>query len=310
MILTICFDPILEKKYYVEALQPKIENCASKKVYNLSGKGISTGRLLNKLNIDVFAIGFLGGLQGQYIFNTLKEANIYNEFIFIKDETRSRVSVIQDRELLTMITEPSPRITREEINSFYELYGRLLDRFNIICGLGNLPTGLSSDMYFDLIDMANRNNKKFIFESEGRELKYGLEAKPFMVKLRKKDLEYLSNLELDFENEIIKVGHSIVESGVEIVCIDLDDKGSIILTKDRGYRLEIGNSNINDIGEDNGYMVGGFAFGIYKNYDLETTMRLSQAARLVYSRKDDQDLVDMSDIKRMMSQIDIYSINY
>src|SRR5699024_10726017 len=145
--------------------------------------------------------------------------------------------------------------------------------------------------------------------AKGEHLKYGLKANPFMVKLDREDLEDLSNLRLDYETEIIKVGHSIVEQGIELVAIDLAEKGSIILTKDKGYRLEI-DSSIASLQEDKGYMLAGFAFGFYKNYDLETIMKFAQASRLVYAIEDDLDRIDMSDIKRFMTKIEIYPINY
>lgn len=309
MILSICFDPILETKYYVDKLLPREESLANKKTYNISGKGLITGRILNNFNVDVFATGFLGGLQGEYISNRLKEIAIYNEFIPIKDDSKSSVIIIKDDNLLTSIVEESPRVTREEQGFFYELYSKIIDRFYIICSQGNLPIGLPDDIYFDLISIANKNNKKFILQAKGEELKRGLEAIPFMVILDKEDLEYLSNLRLDFENEIIKVGHSIIEKGIKLVCIDLNEKGSIVLTKDKGYRLEIDNSIVN-LQKDKGYMVAGFAFGLYKNYDMETILRLAQASRLVYAMEDELDRIDMSDIKRFMTKIDIYPINY
>ncbi|NLY45404.1 MAG: hypothetical protein GX053_05385 [Tissierella sp.] len=309
MILSICLDPVMEKIYYLDNLHPKVENFANKKVYNIGGKCTVSGRILKNLNADIFASGFLGGLQGQYIFSKFKEADIYNDFVPIKDDTKSSVIIFQNDELLTKIIEASPRITREERNSFYDVYEKILDKFDIVLGQGGLPAGLSDDIYYDLITMANRSNKKFILEAKEEELKYGLLANPFMVKLKKDDLEYLSNLHLDFESEIIKVGHSIVEQGIELVVIDLDEKGSIVLTKNKGYRLEF-NNEINNIGEDNGYMVAGFAFGLYKKHDLETIMKLGQGARLAYSTVDDIDRIDMSDIKRYMSIIEIGTINY
>lgn len=309
MILTICLDPIMENTYYLDNLHPKTDNIANRKTYNIGGKGITSGRILKNLNLEVFATGFIGGLQGQYIFNRLKEADIYNEFIPIKDDNRSSVSIVENGEYLTKIIEESPRITREEKGLFYDFYDKILDKFDLVLGQGNLPIGLPDDFYFDLISMANRNNKKFILEARGKELKYGLLANPFMVKLKKDDLEYLSNLHLDFENEIIKVGHSIIEQGIELVAIDLDEKGSIILTKDKGYRLELGDG-IDSIGEDNGYMVAGFAFGLYKKHDLETIMKLGQGARLAYGLEKDMERIDMSDVKKYMSRIEIYPINY
>ena len=309
MILSICFDPILESKYYVDKLLLRQESLVNKKVYNLGGNGLTTARILNNLNVDLFASGFLGGPEGDYIFTRLKDMDIYNDFIPIKDNTRSKLVIMQEDDLLTSITEESPRITRDELGSFYELYAKILDRFSIISSQGNMPIGLPDDIYFDLISAANNKDKIFILEAKGEYLKYGIKANPFMVKLVKEDLEEISNLILDYETEIIKIGHSIVEQGVEVVAIDLAEKGSLILTKDKGYRLEIDNS-IADIGEDKGYMIAGFAFGIYKNYDVETILRLAQASRLVYAIEDDMDRIDMSDIKSFMSKIDIYPINY
>ena len=309
MILSICFDPILENKYYVDKLLLKEESLANKKIYNLSGNGLTTARILNNLNVDVFASGFLGGQEGDYIFNKLKDMDIYNDFISIKDNSKSRVVIMQEDELLTSITEESPRITRDELGSFYQLYAKILDRFSIISSQDNLPMGLPDDIYFDLISAANKKDIKFILEAKGEHLKNGLNANPFMVKLVKEDLEEISNLILDYETEIIKVGYSIVEQGVEVVAIDLGEKGSLVLTKEKGYRLEI-DSSVGRIGQDKGYMVAGFAFGIYKKYDIDTVLKLSQASRLVYAIEDDLDRIDMSDIKSFMTKIDIYPINY
>lgn len=308
MILTMCYDPILESKYYVDKLLPKSESLAKKKIYNISGDGILTSRILNNLNVEVSTAGFSGGLEGQHIINRLNELDIHNDFIPIKDDSKSSIIIYQDDYLLTTIIEESPRITREEMSSFYESYGEIIDRYSIICGLGDLPIGMPEDIYFDLISLAKKNDKKFLLEAKGEELKYGIEANPLLVKLTKKDLEYLSYLRLEFENEIIKVGYSIVEKGIELVCIDLNDKGSIILTKDKGYRLELDDSY--NLRKDKGYMLAGFAFGLYKNYDLETILRFAQATRMVYAMESDLDRIDMSDIKRFMTKIDIYPFNY
>lgn len=310
MILTICFDPVLEKSYYVDNLFPGKESIASKKIYDIRGKGIINGLILRHLNVDVFTTGFVGGLQGQYISNILKEKRVYIEFIPIRDESRSRLLIYQDEELLTMIGEEGPRITRDEIGSFYKFYSTILDRFDIICGLGNPPTNVGDDIYYDLIKVTNKHRKKFILDAEGEELRQGLAARPFMVRLNKKDLEELSNLVLDFENEIIKVARSIVEEGVELVAVDLGDQGSIFLTQDGGYRLELTNTSIPMLGEDQGYLAAGFAFGLYKSYDLETIMRLAQAFRIAYAMGNDLEQIEMSDIKKFMTKIEIFRIYY
>lgn len=310
MILTITPDPIFETEYYVANLRPKIKAKAEKVVYNIRGQGLNSSRILKNHNVDVFAMGFLGGLRGQYIFNKLRELEIYNDFTLIKDETRGEIVLFQDGDILSIISEESPRITREELGQFYELYNKILLDSNLIYASGSLPIGLPQETYFDLVQMANRKGKRVILDVRDRELVYGIEGRPFMVKLNKEDLEDISKLKLNFENEIIKVGHSIIENGIKIVAIDLNEKGTIVLTKDRGYRLELSNRDMGPLNEDKGYMVSGYAFGIEKQYDLDTTMKLGLGMRIAYGLDEDIDRIDMSDIKRIMSRIEISPIYY
>lgn len=310
MILTVGFDPVLERKYYMKKLYPKVETKSERVLYNLGSKGILSTKILNNLKVDVFATGFLGGLNGEYIHNELRDLEIYNDFVAIKDETRSSIVLIEDGEYISRITEAGPRITREELGIFYELYGNLINKYNIICGLGSIPTGVPDEIFYDLIDLGNRSNKRFILDSTGFPLKYGIEAAPFMVMVTKDGLEDLTNLKLDFETEIIKAAEYILGNNVEIVVIDLFDKGTIILENNRGYRLEIPSMNLEELGEDLGYLVAGYTFGMDKQYDFETTMKLAQAFRIVYSLSDDFNKIDMSDIKKVMTKVELRTINY
>ena len=87
MILTINLNPVLEKIYYMEKLLPRVETEAEKAIYESSGPGINVSKILNNLNLDISAIGFLGGLSGRYIFNELNDRGISNNFVTTKDET-------------------------------------------------------------------------------------------------------------------------------------------------------------------------------------------------------------------------------
>lgn len=310
MILTIDLNPVLEKTYYMEKLLPKVETEAEKAIYKSGGPGINCAQALNKFNLDAYSIGFLGGLSGKYIINNLRNQGINCNFIQIKDGTKTSISLVENNMFLSKITEPSPRVTREELGSFYELYKNTISDCDIVCGLGSLPTGTPEEIYFDLISLSNSMNKAFLLETTGLELKYGIEAKPYMVKLNLHELENLTHLKLNFENEIIKAANYILEKGIELVVIDLNEKGSIVLNKDRGYRLELNNLPDKLLNTDSGYMLAGYALGVDKDYDMEVTMKLGQAFRVAYGLAENINDIDMSDIKRIMGNITIMPIYY
>ncbi len=310
MILTINLNPVLEKNYYMEELLPRVVTKADKTIYKSGGACIITSQILNNLNSDVVPIGFLGGLSGKYIYNDLSDRGINSNFTETKDETQSAISIIENNVFLSKIIEDMPRVTREEVGSLYEVYKNFIPNYNIICGTGSIPTGAPEEIYFDLIQLANREDKKFLMDAQGIELKYGIEAKPFMVKLNKYELENLTNLELNFENEIIKAANYILDKEIEIVVIDLDRKGSIVLCRDMGYRLEVDHISLEKLSIDEGYTVAGYAYGLDKDYDLDMIMKLGQAFRIVYGLVENIDDIDMSEIKKIMSRINIMPIYY
>lgn len=310
MILTINLNPVLEKIYFMDKLLPSVETEAEKVIKKSGGAGINTSRILNNLNLDVVPIGFLGGLTGKYIYNDLSDQGINSNFTEMKDETKSSISIVENSKFLFKIRESKPRITREELGNLYELYKTTISNYNIICGIGSIPIGAPEEIYFDLISLSNTMNKNFLLDTSGKSLKYGIEAMPYMVKLNLSELEDLTNLELNFENEMIKAANYILDKDIKLVVIDLDEKGSIVLNKERGYRLEVNNIASQSLNIDQGYMIAGYAFGMEKDYDLEMTMKLGQAFRIAYGLAEDIDDIDMSDIKKIMGNITIMPIYY
>lgn len=310
MILTIDLNPTMDRKYIIDKIRLGEDKKAKSSTYSPGGNGIVASTLLDTFNEKSFMTGFLGGINGEYFHRKLSEMSIMHEFIPIKEETRTTIRIIDDEENNTTISEEGPRITREEIVSFYELYSRLIEKTNVICGLGDsLPLGIPKDIYFDLITLANKKNKKFILDIKGDELSYGIDASPYMVILRQSELEDLMKLSLTFENEIIKAGRYILDKGVEFVVIDMKNKGSIVLGQEKGYRVEIPYYNRKN-GKDYSGMSSGFALGINRNYDIEMTLRLGQAFNIAANSISDIMKIEISDVKRIMSEIEIYPINY
>lgn len=310
MILTVDLNPRMDRKYTLDKIYVGKDTKAKSLIYNPGGNGMVATTLLYTFNEKSFMTGFLGGVNGEYFHKKLIEKSIMHEFVPIKEETATNIKLIDEGENCTTISEEGPRITREEVVNFYELYSNLVENANIICGLGDiLPLGVPKDIYFDLISMANKKNKKFILDIGGEELSYGIDASPYMVIIRQSELEDLTRLSLTFENEIIKAGRYILDKDVEFVIIDLKNKGSIVLGQEKGYRVEIPYYSRKN-GEDYRGMSSGFAIGINRNYDIEMTLKLGQAFDIAANSISDIMTVEISDIKRIMSEIEIYPINY
>ena len=220
------------------------------------------------------------------------------------DDTRNYINIY----------EQSPRITREEILKFYELYSGLLGKSNIIYGLSHvLGPGVPEDIYYDLINIAKNKDKRFILNAKSLELKRGIEAVPYMVILDKEQLEYLLNIKLSFQNEIIKGSKYLLDRGVEFVIISISNNETLVLGQDKGYRVELTHDeDLRYISRENGSygIASGFALGINRQYSMDMTLRLVKAIEAVINLERDISKIEISHIKRLMNEVEISNINY
>ncbi len=310
VILNIDLNPTVERKYNLDNVLLGKEIKAKSSTYSPGGRGVVSSLLLDNFNEDTFLTGFLGGISGEYFHRALSEISIPHEFVSIKDETRTTMKITDSMGNTTTILEGNPRVIREELVQFYELYNVLIERADIICGLDNsLPLGISKDIFFDLILLAKQRNKKFILDINGEECSNGIDASPFMAILNQNTLEDFIKLSLQFENEIIKAGRFILDKGIDFVVIDLKTRGSLVLSKERGYRVEIPYYGREEyIGQSS--MAAGFALGFNRNYDMEIILRLGQAFGIASTIEPDPMKIEISDIKRLMGEVEIFPINY
>ena len=309
MILNVDLNPSMDRVYTLDKVSIGESILSKSFTYGAGGHGIVATSLLDIFNEEVFMTGFLGGINGEYFHKHLLDLNLAHEFLQIKEETKTRIKLVDNQGNCTTILEEGPRITREEVGRFYGLYARLIEKSNIICCVGDHQSlSLPNDIYFNLVKLAQENRKKIILDIGNHGLNLGIDAIPYMVIVDQRQLEDILGLKLNFENELIKAGRFMLDKGIKYVAINLYDRGSIILGQDKGYLLDI-NHHKEIMNHKNSTMAAGFALGFDRNYDMEMVIRLGQAFGMVSSIKE-IGKIEMSDIKKVMSQIEIYPINY
>lgn len=310
MILSIDLNPVLKRKYFkLDEVKPNLK-IAEDYRYDPGGEAIELAYLLSSLNENVMLGGLLGGMSGQYIKDCLNDDNVDHLFFTIKDETSEHL-IFSTANEKNHIKTRVPRITMDEVNRFLDLYKELVIGASTVCLFGQLSNLSFKDIYYNMTLINNRFKKKTLMALDSvEELEYALEAKPNVVLIEKDQLEQLTNLSLDYQYEIKRAGKYILEKGLELVLIPAKDGSSIVLTKDKIYGIEYENPKVSiDIDIHRGHMLGGLAFAMERQYDLEMILKLGQACGISESIIG-KNQADMSDIKKIMGKVKINSFNY
>lgn len=309
VILNLDLNPYINKICNVDSINFGIEVKSNLSNYALGGS-IIISNFLDAFNEDSLLTGFLGGLSGDRYHIMLQQRGLAHEFITIKDETKTKLHIVDKEKKYIRILDQEPRVTREDAKNFLSLFIELITNSEIICGSSeSLPIGLTDEIYFQLITIANENRKKFILSSNGEEFKKGLDAVPYMAVLDKKVLEDITNLELHYENEIVRACNYILHRGIEFVVICISADEFLMLGQEKGYRISNNAIDKNINTSDLRKISAAFALGINRDYDLDMTLRLAGAFNN-YDTSENSYEIDASEIKKMMSEVEICPINY
>lgn len=183
MILTLTLNLSVDISYPLEELHINTINRVSQVSKTAGGKGLNVTRVLDQLNENVLATGFIGGKIGEFIESKLDEHEVSHSFYQIKGETRNCIAILHSRNQ-TEILEKGPTVSREEANGFINHLKHLIIKEKCVVIFGSLPDGLDTNYYLKIIDICSTNNKPTVLDCSGLALKAALKNsnKPTVVK--------------------------------------------------------------------------------------------------------------------------------
>lgn len=303
LILTITLNPSIDRRYNIKDFEKGRIFIATDIQYTAGGNGLNVTKVINGFNEPVMITGFLGGRSGDYIKEELEVMGIKHNFIPINEESRNSIAILSDDGSQTEVLEKGPSISGEEMLKFYELYREMIREADMVCASGDLPHGLPHETYADLIIMAKDAGKKFFLDTSGEALRLGVEAKPFLVKPNKKELEDIIGCKIDSEKELIQAGKYLAENNIEIVIISLGENGSMVFHDGYIYRIRVPRVKVvNPIGSGDA-MIGGFVASLYRDYDFEFALKVAAACGTANVMEAETGKVDMNNMKRIMNDI-------
>jgi len=107
------------------------------------GKGLNVGRVLAATGTGTHAVLPLGGPSGRWVAGALDALRLPHSDVAVTGETRTTVTVVDDREHPTMFGEPGPRVTPDEWDAVTDSVEQLLDDAepSALVVSGSLPSG-------------------------------------------------------------------------------------------------------------------------------------------------------------------------
>lgn len=224
MIITVTLNAAIDKSLAVPNFRLGRRHRTVEQRTMAGGKGVNIARTLKSLGQPVIATGFAGGATGTHIVEQLTEESILNDFVRIRDESRTNTSVLDPTNgQQTEINERGPLVSEREVELFRDKLVYLARGAAIVVFAGSLPRGVEPDIYASLIRDLERSDVTTVVDTDGEPLRHAVRAEPDVVSPNAIEAEELVGHEFQGEEERVLALSEITGLGPREAIITLPD---------------------------------------------------------------------------------------
>lgn len=304
MIVTVTLNPSVDYVVRVEKLELGGLNRTQDTAYFAGGKGINVSQVLQELEVNSVATGFVGGFSGSFIVDSLEQKGIQSKFVHVQDPTRINIKLKTGDE--TEINGAGPSIAADDLSSLLSLLEKYGEGDTLVLA-GSIPSSLPSSLYGTLAEKASSRGMKVVIDAEKALLEPALSSPLYFIKPNHHELGEYFDVEVNTVEDAILYGKKLLAYDIENIMISMAGEGAVLLTKNGSYRAQVPKGVVkNSVGAGDS-SVAGFLAGREKGLSIEDAFRLSVATGSATAFS--EGLAIAKDIEKLVPQVTIQTLN-
>jgi 1-phosphofructokinase len=224
MIITVTLNAAIDKSLSVPNFRLGRRHRTVEQRTMAGGKGVNIARALKALGQPVIATGMAGGATGTRIVEQLTEESILNDFVRIREESRTNTSVLDPTDgTQTEVNERGPAVSEHEVELFRDKLLYLARGAAIVVFAGSIPRGVDADIYATLIRELQRTGVTTVIDTDGDPLHQSVRAEPDVVSPNVLEAEELVGHEFNDDTDRSLAVREIVALGAREAIMTLPD---------------------------------------------------------------------------------------
>jgi 1-phosphofructokinase family hexose kinase len=309
MIITVTLNAAMDRTLSVPNFRPGRRHRTVESTTMAGGKGVNIARTLKTLGQPVIATGFAGGATGTRIVEQLTEESILTDFVRIRAESRTNLSVVDPTTgEQTEVNERGAQITSREMELFHEKLLYLARGAEIVVFAGSLPPGVEPDAYASLIRELRKQGLTTVVDTDGEPLRLAVRAEPTVVSPNILEAEELVGHEFNDDEDRTIAVREMVELGAKEAIMTVDDGCFAALPGENGHtmvrvRVEP-REPVATVGSGDAFLAG-FVAARYSGEPLEECLRFGVACGAESTQRLGAGVVDPRGIDRLLGEVEV-----
>ena len=302
-IITITFNPCIDKSTSVNALKAESKLRCSAPVFEPGGGGINVARAIKKIGGEVIAIYPSGGYSGKFLNLLLEKENLPVFTVETKYHTRENMIVL---DLATnqqyRFDMPGPQLFEEEWQQCLQMVEENDSQF--IVASGSLPPGVPPDIFAKVSKMAKKQNRKLIVDSTEEALQFALEEGVYMIKPNIGELSRLVGKEELQSFEVEPAAKDLINRDkCEIVVVSLGALGAMLVSREQVLKIAAPVVKTKSTVGAGDSMVAGIVFFLSKGKSLLDALQYGVASGTAATLNSGTGLCRKGDVEKLFEQI-------
>ena len=238
-IATVTLNPAIDQTIAIPNFQANGVNRVDWKQDDAGGKGVNVASFLAEAGHWVSATGFLGR-ENDALFKALfHQKGIGDHFVYLPGETRVNIKIVDNAQgQVTDINYPGQAPTRQDLDGLRNVVCTLAGSCDWFIFSGSVPAGLSTDIYDELIGPLKAQGKTVVLDTSGDALRFGLPAKPDLIKPNRAELEEVLNTRLSNHVEIVTAARELIASGIPYVVVSMGGEGALFIDRTQAFHAQ------------------------------------------------------------------------
>jgi 6-phosphofructokinase 2 len=276
-ITTLCLNPALDVSYHVGKLIPEQKSRSDTARHDPGGNGINIARAFKRMQIESHTFCVTAGSVGQILEDLLDHELTNIHYEHVDGNTRINATIIElETRQQFQVVDSGTDIPIQQLNRISDDFIKHSGNgFAIITG--STQPNVPKDLYANLIKRIDAQGGKAVIDSHGEVLKSAIDAKPFLIKPNKYELETLLQVALPTVEAIAHTARQIQQGGVTNVCVSLGEGGALLTSPENSFYAPALKVAINTTVGAGDSMVAGMVAGFQKENSAEAALRFGIA---------------------------------
>ncbi|RFS20653.1 1-phosphofructokinase family hexose kinase [Chitinophaga silvatica] len=279
-VITITFNPAIDKSTSVTTLVPDRKLRCSPPVFEPGGGGVNVARAIVKLGGQATAAFFGGGYTGHFFNELLAAEQVTAIMIPIAQHTRENLIVTDEAtQQQFRFNMPGPYISEKEWLQGLEILDNAMNDVSFVVASGGLTPGLAENAFQHIGLLAKRKGIPFIVDTSGKALQLAANSGVYLLKPNLAELATLAGKEELTGEETVVAARSIIQAGdCRYVVVSLGAGGAILVTEEevKHYQAPVVKA-LSTVGAGDS-MVAGMVLQLARGADIYTAVKFGVAS--------------------------------